>query len=96
MKSGRSTFPIADSTTQGSSSGKLHTMAATSLIRSASATDEPPNFMTTVTCIKVSQFISFYFVADMEPLGLQVSVRVYEDIAPSFVGTISGDCAYVA
>lgn len=51
MKSGSSTFPIADSTTQGSSSGKLHTMAATSLIRSAFATDDPPNFMTTLTCI---------------------------------------------
>lgn len=50
MKEVAHTLPMADSTTQGSSSGKLQTMAATSRIRSALATDEPPNFITTVTC----------------------------------------------
>ena len=44
------TLPMADSTMQGYCSGKLHMMAATSRMRSALATDEPPNFMTTVIC----------------------------------------------
>ncbi len=43
------TLPIAESTTQGYWSGKLHTMDATSSMRSALATDDPPNFITTVT-----------------------------------------------
>ena len=47
------TLPIADRTTQGSSFGKLHIMDATSRILSAFATDEPPNFMTTLSCRKV-------------------------------------------
>lgn len=37
------TLPIADSTTQGRCSGKLHTISATSIMRSAEATEEPPN-----------------------------------------------------
>ena len=43
------TLPMADSTMQGRCSGKLQTISATSLIRCALATDEPPNFITTVT-----------------------------------------------
>ena len=45
-------FPIADKTNIGISSGKLKTMLATSLILSALATDEPPNFITTECCLK--------------------------------------------
>lgn len=43
------TLPMAERTTQGYWSGKLQMMEATSIMRSALATDEPPNFMTTVT-----------------------------------------------
>jgi hypothetical protein len=43
-------FPIALKTKTGISSGNDRTMLATSLIRSASATEEPPNFITTVCC----------------------------------------------
>lgn len=42
-------FPIAESTTTGRSSGKLRMRSATSCIRSAEATDDPPNFITTVS-----------------------------------------------
>jgi hypothetical protein len=42
-------FPIAESTTTGCSSGKLRMRSATSRIRSAEATDDPPNFITTVS-----------------------------------------------
>jgi hypothetical protein len=41
-------FPMAERTTTGVSSGKLRMRPATSRIRSADASDEPPNFMTTV------------------------------------------------
>lgn len=41
---------MAERTTQGYWSGKLQIMDATSIMRSALATDDPPNFMTTVTC----------------------------------------------
>ena len=44
------TFPIADRTTQGKCSGNVQMMSNTSRILSAVATDEPPNFITTVTC----------------------------------------------
>ena len=37
------TLPMADSTTTGAWSWKLHTMSATSCMRSALATEEPPN-----------------------------------------------------
>lgn len=37
------TLPIADSTTQGKYWGNAHTMSATSRMRSASRTEEPPN-----------------------------------------------------
>mmetsp|Transcript_6566 Transcript_6566/g.26402 ORF Transcript_6566/g.26402 Transcript_6566/m.26402 type:complete len:249 (+) Transcript_6566:2974-3720(+) len=40
-------LPIADSTSTGISSGNDSTICATSRMRAASATDEPPNFMTT-------------------------------------------------
>ena len=43
------TLPIADSTTIGKFSWKEHTMSATSRMRSASRTDEPPNLYTTLT-----------------------------------------------
>jgi hypothetical protein len=41
-------FPMAERTTTGVSYGKLRMRSATSRIRSADASDEPPNFMTTV------------------------------------------------
>ena len=41
-------FPIAERTTTGVSSGKLRMRSATSLIRPADDTDDPPNFITTV------------------------------------------------
>lgn len=41
-------FPMAERTTTGVSSGKLRMRSATSRIRSADASEEPPNFMTTV------------------------------------------------
>jgi hypothetical protein len=41
-------FPIAERTITGVSSGKLRMRSATSLIRSADATEDPPNFITTV------------------------------------------------
>jgi hypothetical protein len=41
-------FPMAARTTTGVSSGKLMMRSATSLIRSADATEDPPNFITTV------------------------------------------------
>lgn len=41
-------FPMAERTTTGVSSGKLSMRSATSRIRSADATDDPPNFMATV------------------------------------------------
>jgi hypothetical protein len=47
------TLPIAESTTQGYWSGKLQMMLATSLMRSADARDEPPNFITTVICTNI-------------------------------------------
>ena len=43
-------MPMADSTTQGSWSGKLHTICATSHMRSADATELPPNFITMLIC----------------------------------------------
>ena len=46
----RITFPMADSTMQGYWSAKLHTMSATSRMRSAVASEEPPNFITTLIC----------------------------------------------
>ncbi len=52
---GRPTLPMADSTTQGYCSGKLHTMSATSRMRSADTSEEPPNFMTTVICPRDSK-----------------------------------------
>ena len=42
-------FPMAESTITGRSSGKLRRRSATSRIRSADATDDPPNFITTVS-----------------------------------------------
>lgn len=45
------TLPMADSTTQGRYWGKLQMMSATSRMRSASRTDEPPNLYTTLTCV---------------------------------------------
>ena len=44
------TLPIADKTRQGLCSGKDVTIFATSSIRSEVATDDPPNFITTVIC----------------------------------------------
>jgi hypothetical protein len=44
------TLPIADSTTQGRYWGKLQMMSATSRMRSASRTDDPPNLYTTLLC----------------------------------------------
>lgn len=44
------TFPIADSTTAGKLLGKLQMMSATSRIRSASLTEDPPNLYTMLTC----------------------------------------------
>lgn len=41
-------FPMADRTITGLSSGKLHMRSATSLILSAEATEDPPNFITQV------------------------------------------------
>jgi hypothetical protein len=41
-------FPIAERTITGVSSGKLRMRSATSLMRSADATEDPPNFITTV------------------------------------------------
>jgi len=43
------TLPMADRTTTGNRSGKLQMMSATSFIRSASRTDEPPNLYTTLS-----------------------------------------------
>ena len=43
-------FPIAERTMTGLSLGKLRIRSATSLILSADATDEPPNFMAIVNC----------------------------------------------
>jgi hypothetical protein len=39
-------FPMAERTTTGISPRKLRMRSATSCIRSADASDEPPNFMT--------------------------------------------------
>jgi len=47
-------FPIADKTITGLSFGKLSMSSATSLILSALATDEPPNFMTHVNWFSAS------------------------------------------
>lgn len=44
------TLPMADSTTTGKFSWKLQMMSATSCMRSASRTDEPPNLYTTFNC----------------------------------------------
>lgn len=44
------TLPMADKTIQGNRCGKLHMIWATSHMRSALATEEPPNFMTTLIC----------------------------------------------
>lgn len=41
-------LPIAERTTTGFSSGKLRMRSATSFILSAEATEDPPNFITTV------------------------------------------------
>jgi hypothetical protein len=41
---------MADSTTTGKFSWKLQMMSATSCMRSASRTDEPPNLYTTFNC----------------------------------------------
>ena len=49
------TLPMADRTTSGAWSWKLHTISATSIIRSAVATDEPPNLYTTVICAATSR-----------------------------------------
>mmetsp|Transcript_14260 Transcript_14260/g.35227 ORF Transcript_14260/g.35227 Transcript_14260/m.35227 type:complete len:219 (-) Transcript_14260:36-692(-) len=43
-------LPIADRTTTGSRSGKEQMMSATSRMRSASRTEEPPNLYTTLAC----------------------------------------------
>ena len=40
---GRPTLPMAERTTHGSCSGKAQMMAATFFMRSAVATDDPPN-----------------------------------------------------
>ena len=45
-------FPMAERTMTGVSSGKLRMRSATSLIRSADASEEPPNFMTTVKPVR--------------------------------------------
>ena len=47
-------LPMAESTSTGMCSGKERTMLATSRMRSASATDEPPNFITTEYCSRSS------------------------------------------
>ena len=41
---------MADSTTQGRYCGKLQMISATSIMRSASRTELPPNLYTTLTC----------------------------------------------